>query len=51
MGPPQPTGECDENGQQLVAYTYDAENFRVQRTGTDGTTLYAYDRNAALTYQ
>jgi YD repeat-containing protein len=40
-----------KNGQQLVAYTYDAENFRVQRTGTDGTTLYAYDRNAALTYQ
>ena len=40
-----------KNGQQLVAYTYDAENFRVQRIGNDGSTVYAYDRNAALAYQ
>ncbi|HUW44694.1 MAG TPA: hypothetical protein VMW50_02750, partial [Dehalococcoidia bacterium] len=40
-----------KNGQQLVAYTYDAENFRVQRVGKDGTTVYAYDRDAALAYE
>jgi len=40
-----------KNGQQVVSYTYDAENFRVQRIGTDGTTVYGYDRNAALAYQ
>lgn len=40
-----------KNGEQVAAYTYDAENFRVQRIGSDGTTIYGYDRNAALAYQ
>ena len=40
-----------KSGQQLVAYVYDAENFRVQRVGKNGTTVYAYDRSAALSYQ
>lgn len=40
-----------KNGERIVSYTYDAENFRVQRIGKDGTTVYGYDRNAALAYQ
>jgi len=40
-----------KDAQQLVAYTYDAENFRVERTGPEGTTVYAYDRDAALAYE
>ena len=34
-----------------VSYAYDAQNHRVQRVGKDGTTVYAYGRNGALTYQ
>ena len=40
-----------KNGKQLVAYTYDAANFRVQRVGEDGTTVYAYDLGGTLAYQ
>ena len=34
-----------------VAYTYDALNYRIERMGSDGTTVYAYGRSGALTYQ
>ena len=34
-----------------VSYAYDAQNHRVKREGKDGTTVYAYGRNGALTYQ
>ena len=40
-----------KNGTQIVAYTYDTENFRVRRIGSDGTTIYAYDRMGSLIYQ
>jgi uncharacterized protein RhaS with RHS repeats len=33
-----------------VSYTYDALNYRIERTGSDGTTVYAYGRSGALTY-
>jgi RHS repeat-associated core domain len=36
---------------KTVSYTYDAENFRVQRTDSSGTVVYGYDRNAALAYE
>jgi len=35
----------------VVSYTYDALNYRITRTGKDGTTHYAYGRNGALTYE
>lgn len=34
-----------------VSYAYDALNYRVRRDGKDGTTVYAYGRSGALTYQ
>lgn len=34
-----------------VQYKYNALNQRVKRIGKDGTTIYAYGRNGALTYQ
>jgi RHS repeat-associated protein len=34
-----------------VSYTYDALNYRIERTGSDGTTVYAYGRSGAVTYQ
>ncbi len=34
-----------------VSYVYDAQNYRVKRTGKDGTTIYAYGRQGALAYQ
>lgn len=40
-----------KNGVQIVSYTYDAENFRVERVGKDGHTVYAYDRSGALCYE
>jgi hypothetical protein len=34
-----------------VSYTYDALNYRIERTSSDGTTVYAYGRSGAITYQ
>ncbi len=38
-------------GQPVVSYLYDADNLRVVRTKGSDTTVYAYGRNGAITYQ
>jgi RHS repeat-associated protein len=43
---------ADDNGTCAdVSYVYDALNYRIERAGSDGTTVYAYGRSGAITYQ
>jgi len=40
-----------KNGVQIVSYRYTAENFRVERRGSDGVTVYGYDLTGFLAYE
>ena len=40
-----------KNGTLLVSYAYDVDNLRVSRTKGTETTVYAYGRTGAITYQ
>jgi len=40
-----------KNGSLLVSYAYDVDNLRVSRTKGTETTVYAYGRTGAITYQ